>query len=72
MQLFRSEEHLQRWRAPRRPSPGGEMSLETMWKLADAWYRDRLDPAWRRKSAQEAEDLFRQLGLDGEYWTFDR
>ena len=44
------------------------MPLATMWQLASAWYRDRLDPSWRRKSVDEAESLFLQLGLTGDFW----
>lgn len=44
------------------------MSLVTMWQLARIWYSDRLDPDWRRKSVAEAEDVFRELGLSGDFW----
>ncbi|HEX6506103.1 MAG TPA: hypothetical protein VF221_00575, partial [Chloroflexota bacterium] len=57
-----------RWRNPRGLPPDGTMSLATMWQLADAWYRDRLDPAWRRQTGGAAETLFAQLGLTGDFW----
>jgi hypothetical protein len=44
------------------------MSLATMWQLAHAWYHDRFDPAWRRKTAAETEALFAGLGLAGDFW----
>jgi len=68
MLLFRSEEHRDRWREPRGLGADGTMPLATMWELAHAWYHDRLDPAWRRKTADEAEALFTQLGLTGQFW----
>jgi hypothetical protein len=40
-----------------------------MWRLADAWYRDRLSPDWRRRPASEAQALFTELGLTGSFWT---
>ena len=60
MLLFRSEEHVTR--------PGAFMTPEQMWRLADVWYHDRDDPSWRRRSADEAEDVFAQIGLGGEFW----
>lgn len=68
MLLFRSEEHVDRWCARRGVTKGMVLSLHTARRLADAWYRDRLAPDWRRKTPDEAEALFRELGLGGEFW----
>ena len=64
MLLFRSEEHLKQ----SGKAKGALMTPEQMWRLADTWYRDRDDPAWRRRSAEEAEDVFAEIGLGGEFW----
>ncbi len=42
--------------------------LAQAYLLADAWYRDRLDPTWQRRTAAEIEALFAELGLDSEFW----
>jgi hypothetical protein len=43
--------------------------VDTGWKLAREWYGvDRRDPDWRRRSLDEAEKLFAQLGLTGDFW----
>jgi hypothetical protein len=68
MLLFRSEEHVERW-TERSPAGRGEtFSLEQGWRLADAWYADRLSPDWRRRTAEEAEALFADIGLTGDFW----
>lgn len=64
MLLFRSEEHVERSGKLK----GAFMTPEQMWRLANAWYRDRDDPSWRRRSADEAEDVFAEIGLRGEFW----
>ncbi|HWN20108.1 MAG TPA: hypothetical protein VNO19_14450 [Gemmatimonadales bacterium] len=44
------------------------ISLATAWGLAQAWYSDRLEPAWRRRTAAEAQAVFSGLGLTGSFW----
>ena len=59
MLLFRSEEHIDRecaaWKLPR----GATLTAEQASKLADSWYRERLSPDWRRRTVNEAHDLYR-------------
>ncbi|HET9780445.1 MAG TPA: hypothetical protein VFR33_01585 [Candidatus Dormibacteraeota bacterium] len=64
MLLFRDEEHVARYGQNR----GVSMTTEQAWRLADAWYRDRADPGWRRKTAAEAEAVFASIGLTGDFW----
>jgi hypothetical protein len=69
MLLFRSEEHIDRWCSQWRLERGGVLSLETGWKLATAWFgADRRIPQWRRRTLEETEALFGELGLTGEFW----
>ena len=68
MLAFRSEEHVERWRETRCLAPGAVFPLETCWRLADAWYAERLSPDWRRRTPEEAEALFAELGLEGDFW----
>ena len=68
MLLFRSEEHVDRWCRERGQPKGGLLSLEQLWGLASTWYRERLSPTWRRRTAEEAQDVFASLGLTGEFW----
>lgn len=68
MLLFRSEEHVLRW-CRQWGQPTGEIfSLDQQWRLAQAWYADRLNRDWRRKTTEEVEDLFAKLGLTSTFW----
>jgi len=70
MLFFRSEEHVDRWCEKWRFARGGMLSLETGWELARAWYGpDRREPAWRRRTVDEAENLFSELGMTGSFWS---
>ena len=68
MLLFRSEEHARSWRVERGLPEATTLPLETGWRLARAWYSRKLEPDWRRHTLEEAEALFAELGLTGEFW----
>ena len=68
MLLFRSEQHVERWCRQWSLPRGGVLSLQQGWKLADLWYSDRLHPDWRPKTSSEAQKLFAEIGLVGEFW----
>jgi hypothetical protein len=70
MLFFRSEEHVTRWCEAWHFQRGGMLSLETGWNLAHAWYSpDRREKSWRRRTVDEAEALFAQLGLTSPFWS---
>jgi hypothetical protein len=68
MLLFRSEEHIENWCRAWKLPRGAILSVEQAWKLADAWYRDRMSPHWRRRTTDETHKLFHSLGLTSEFW----
>ena len=68
MLLFRSEQHVDNWcRQWNRPR-GGTLTLQQGGKLAQLWYGDRLSPDWRPLTMAEAQEVFAQVGLVGEFW----
>jgi hypothetical protein len=60
---------VRRWCEQRGYAPGAVVPLMTAWRLAVAWYADRLDPAWRRRTAAEVQALFAGLGLAEPFWS---
>ena len=68
MLAFRSEAHVDRWREQRCLPRGASLTLEQSWQLAHAWYANRLAPEWRRRTPEEAEALFAEIGLEGDFW----
>jgi len=71
MLLFRSEEHIDRWCSAWKLGRGATLTVEQTWRLADSWYRDRLSPDWRRRTVDEAHELFRSLGLVSDFWRLN-
>jgi hypothetical protein len=68
MLAFRSEAHVDRWCENTGLGKGAAFPLETAWRLADIWYSDRLSPDWERRTPDEAQALFADLGLTGPFW----
>jgi hypothetical protein len=57
-----------RWCDDRSLPRGAFISLDVCWRLARAWYPERLNQGWRRKNAQETQAVFDGLGLTGDFW----
>jgi hypothetical protein len=69
MLLFRSEEHADQWCRLWNQPHGAVISMEQVWGLARGWYSgDPRDASWRRKSADEAQTYFTELGLTSPFW----
>jgi hypothetical protein len=68
MLFFRSEERVNGWcreqGVPRRPV----LNLAQLWRLAVAWYDNRLSPDARRPKPDEMRRIFQGIGLEGTFW----
>jgi len=69
MLLFRCEEHIETWRTQWNQPRGETLTIEQAWQLAGAWYRNKMDPGWRRATVEETEALLTRLGLTGPFWS---
>lgn len=66
---FCDEAHAKRWRERYHREPGSILSMAKTWQLAHIWYaEDRRDPSWRRRTAREANLIFRRLELPEPFW----
>ena len=66
MNLFRSEEHVERWLARR--APGATIPVTTLATLAEEWWGDRLAPDWLPHTLEQNQAILDGLGLTGEFW----
>ena len=66
MNLFRSEEHIERWLAGR--SPGATIPVTTLCDLARAWWSDRLAPGWQPHTRDQNQAILDGVGLTGAFW----
>ena len=69
MLFFRSEDEIDAWceaeKNPRRPT----VTLDQLWRLAMAWYENRLSPDARRPKPDEMGAIFARIGLTGWFWN---
>jgi hypothetical protein len=68
MLLFRSEEDAHAWSERRGLTPGAIVDLTQLWRLAGAWYDDRLHSNWRRRTVVERQAILDDVGLRGAFW----
>jgi hypothetical protein len=47
---------------------GAVLSRDELLALGVLWYSARDKPMWSRRSPEETEELFRQIGLTGAFW----
>jgi hypothetical protein len=66
MNLFRSEEHIDRWLGGR--TPGATIAVSQLCDLAYAWWGDRLDPAWQPHSREQNQAILDDVGLTAPFW----
>jgi hypothetical protein len=66
MNLFRSEEHIERWLAGR--APGATISVAKLSELAHAWWNDRIAPDWEPHTREQNTAILARLGLTGDFW----
>jgi hypothetical protein len=66
MNLFRSEEHIDRWLGGR--ARGATMPITKLSQLAQAWWSDRLSPDWTPHAREQNMRILERLGLTDEFW----
>ena len=68
MLFFRSEEVLEDWLAARSAKRGAALTIPRLWELSQRWYQDRMSVDYHGRTAAQARELFREVGLSSEFW----
>jgi hypothetical protein len=69
IRTFCSREHVAQWRERTGAAEGCVVELDPLWRLAQPWYGDRLDPDWEPHSREHNQALLEQCGLTGPFWA---
>ena len=70
MLLFRSEEDVAAWCAQTGTARGEIVPFEVIWRLAQAWYGNRMQADYRGRTSAEAEAVLAGVGLASAFWKF--
>ncbi len=68
IRAFSSAAALEDWCTRTGEPAGASVDLVQLWRLAQAWYADRLDPDWAPRPLARSQELLTGLGLDGDFW----
>ena len=68
MLLFRSEEWIDKWCKRYNLERREVLSLDQVWELSKLWYHDRLSVEYHGRTAEQAQEIFRQAGLTSAFW----
>ncbi|OQE34795.1 hypothetical protein PENCOP_c015G05373 [Penicillium coprophilum] len=66
--VFASKKEAEEWPQKRGFHAGDIMSLETAWLLSKAWYHDKHEHGYNRKSPSDVEELYTRLGMTSDFW----
>ena len=68
MLFFRSEEILHEWLVAQKAPCGAVLSIPQLWELSRRWYEDRMSPQYHGRTIEQAQKIFKELGLTSEFW----
>ena len=68
MLFFRSEDHITHWYTGKNLTRGETFSREQLWSLANKWYGDRLHADFNGRTLDEAQQIFKEVGLTSTFW----
>ena len=68
MLFFRSEEALNKWLVAQKSQRGAILSIPQLWELSRRWYEDRMSPQYHGRTIEQAQKIFKELGLTSEFW----
>jgi len=67
--FFSPADRVQGWCERHGRPLGALLDMRTAVALGRLWFGDYASPEWKRKTPAQAEAIFRELGLDREFWN---
>jgi hypothetical protein len=67
MLFFRSEVDLEAWLKSKKAIRGATLTVSQLWQLSQRWYHDRMRGNYHGQSLQQAQEIFKKVGLVSEF-----
>lgn len=68
IRMFCDQDHAGRWTTQHAPGSGQVVAATTVWRLAQPWYGDRVDPDFHPHTREHNQRLLEDCGLTGDFW----
>lgn len=68
IRMFCSRDHAEAWTAQHAPGAGYIADAVDVWRLAQPWYGDRVDPEFVPHTREHNQHLLESIGLTGPFW----
>ncbi|MCC7164016.1 MAG: hypothetical protein IT331_16080 [Anaerolineae bacterium] len=72
MLFFRSEEDVNAWKRARNVATGEVLEPAQIWALSQKWYGNRLAHDFHGRTLEEAQEIFRGIGLTSAFWYIEK
>lgn len=69
IRTFCDRDHAEQWTNQHAPDSGYIADAVTVWRLAQPWYGDRLDPDFTPHTRDHNQALLDEVGLTGPFWN---
>jgi hypothetical protein len=69
IRFFRSDEHVLTWSAQTETPIGQIVPIANLWQLSRRWFDNRLSPDWRKPPREALQELLRDHGCTGQFWS---
>jgi hypothetical protein len=68
MLFFRSEADLEDWLGTKKAARGETLTVTQLWQLSQRWYHTRLDVEYHGRTLEQAQEIFKAVGLVSDFW----
>jgi hypothetical protein len=69
IRFFRSDEHVLTWSAQTETPIGEIVAIANLWQLSRRWFDNRMSPDWRKPQREMLQEMLRDHGFTGQFWS---
>lgn len=71
MLIFSNEAQVDKWSKQYNIPKGDVQPIEKIWQFSKKWYGGHLKKDWKKRTIEEAKQLFAEFSFENEIWNLD-
>jgi hypothetical protein len=71
IRFFRADDHVMTWSAQTETPIGEIVAIANLWQLSRHWFEHRLSPDWRKPQREVLQEMLRDHGFTGKFWSLN-